>query len=173
MSAASLESYPQPAESEETGSLLVGCFNKQQTNNNKQKNAALHAASVINFAADTGLTQVECRHLAQVLQFHPAGQTIADELAGQVRARGRGPQGIRNPRALAQRLAKEATAHGVEKWRYAEIEAELRDAQAPVAPVVEPEQPMAQRETIERARIEARAIRQRHAAAQLARGSEK
>jgi hypothetical protein len=169
MSATPWKSYPQPEEKRETGSLLVGCFNKQQTNNNKQTNAACKAASAINFATGTGLTQVECRHLAQVLQFHPDGQTVADELAGQVRARGRGPEGIRNPRALAQRLAREATARGVERWRYAEVEAELRGAQAPVARVVEPERPMAQPETIERARVEARLIKERHAA-RLAQG---
>ena len=168
MSAAPLKSYPQPDESGETGKLLVVVINK---NNN---NAARSAAPALSFAAGSGLSQAEREHLTNLLQYHPHGQAIADELAGQLRARGRGPAGIRSPRALAARLAQEATARGVGLWHYHGDEAERRAVEASYAAGAEAAKPTpVSQETISRARDEARAIKARHAAARLAKGGGK
>ncbi|MGN8004031.1 hypothetical protein ACTJKQ_12635 [Acidovorax sp. 22279] len=165
MSATPRKSYPQPEEVGETGKLLVVVNTKNNNNNN---NAARSAAPVLSFANGSGLTQAEQEHLSKLLQYHPHGQAIADELAGQLRARGRGGAGIRSPRALAVRLAREATIRGVGLWYYCLDEADRRALQ-PGGTHDEAPAP-ASRETIERARAEAQAIRERMAAERLTRG---
>lgn len=162
MSGVPQQSYPQSNENRETGKLLV-VVNK--TNNN----AARSAAPGLKFAEGSGLTQAEREHLANLLQYHPHGQAIADELAGQLRARGRGLSGIRSPRALAARLVREATAHGVGLWHYWPDEAERRASQPSRVAHAEPATP-ASRETIDRAKAEMSAIRGRIAAERLAGG---
>lgn len=164
MSAAPLKNYPQPGE---TGKLLV------VVNKNNNNNAALRAASAISFASGSGLSEAEREHLAQLLLYHPHGQAVADELAGQLRARGRGPAGIRNPRALAMRLAREATAHGVGLWYYWQEESERRAMQNLHSTEAEAAKPAtASKETIAKAKAEMQAIRARQAAARLAGGSQ-
>jgi len=168
MSGAPQQSYPQSDDSRETGKLFV------VVDNNNNNNAAQRAASAISFASGSGLSKVEQEHLANLLEYHPHGQAIADELAGQMRARGRGLGGIRSPRALAARLTKEATARGVGLWYYWQDEAERRALQpSRVAAAEAASPPPARAETIARARQEAQAIKARHAAARLAQGGGK
>lgn len=124
MSTLSAKSHPQSEEGGETGKLLL-LVNKYKNNNNAERSAA----PVLSFANGSGLTQAEQEHLSKLLQYHPHGQAIADELAGQVRARGRGGAGIRSPRALAARLATEATTRGVGLWYYCLDEADRRALQ--------------------------------------------
>lgn len=160
MSATPQPIYPQSEEmgERETGKLLF-LFHK---NNN---NTVRRAVPALRFASGSGLTQAERERLENLLAAHPQGQTIVDELAGQLRARGRGPGGIRNPRALAARLAREATIRGVWLWYYCLEEATLREAElleaSEPAPIDEgPRQhvpaPPAVRQLAERLRRESR-----------------
>lgn len=87
------------------------------------------APAPILFSQGSGLTQAERQHLSQLLAYHPHGQAISDEVAGQLRARGRGAQGIRNPRGLAARLALVAMERGIHDWYFHEDEAALRAQQ--------------------------------------------
>lgn len=165
MSATPRKSSPTPVEGGETGKLLL-LVDKYKNNNNAERSAA----PVLSFANGSGLTQAEQEHLSKLLQYHPHGQAIADELAGQVRARGRGGAGIRSPRALAVQLAREATIRGVGLWYYCLDEAERRALQPGGTQTADEVPTPASRETIERARAEAQAIKARMAAEQLTRG---
>ena len=80
----------------------------------------------LEFAHDCAITDSEKAFLSRFLAHHPAAQIIIDELAGQVRQRGRGKPGIKNPRALAALLAREATSCGTDYWYNWQAEAELR-----------------------------------------------
>ncbi|KRB27806.1 hypothetical protein ASD94_08455 [Acidovorax sp. Root70] len=137
-----------------------------KNNNNNNNNAARSAAPPLCFSEGSALSQSEKEHLENLLSYHPEGQAIVDELAGQLRARGRGPGGIRNPRALAARLAREATARGVGLWYYHLDEAALRLREAEIRHAEEPPTrerqhvpaPRAVRELAERLRREVRGV---------------
>ena len=128
----------------------------------------------LEFALGCPLTDSEKSFLSRFLAHHAAAQTIVDELAGQVRQRGRGQSGIKSPRALAALLAREAMTHGTAFWYHWQDEAELRQGttheheheheqqQPQPAPL-----PLARPETIAAAKIEARRIKERHAQLQL------
>lgn len=164
----SKRSCPQADDLGETGKLLVVVVNSKNNNNNNN-NAARSAASDLSFADGSGLTQAEQEHLVNLLKYHPHGQSIADELAGQLRTRGRGSEGIRNPRALASRLIKEATVHGVGLWYYWPDEAKRRALQPTSVAGPEVRTP-ASPETIARAKAEMQSIKTRQAAARLSGG---
>ena len=122
----------------------------------------------LEFAHDCAITDSERAFLSRFLAYHPAAQIIVDELAGQVRQRGRGKPGIKSPRALAALLAREAIAHGTEYWYHWQDEAELRQVGQEAAdhkPSPRPTQPLAlaRPETLAAARIEAQRIKERHA----------
>lgn len=125
------------------------------------------------FSQNSGLTQAEREYLSQLLAYHPHGQAVADELVGQLRARGRGAQGVRNPRGLAARLARVAMEQGVGNWYFYKDEATLRaqqvqQRQAQSAP------PSASSALVRaRALVELQKIKARHAAAQLVQGGQK
>ena len=122
----------------------------------------------LEFGACTPLTEHERTFLQRFLGCHPEAQIILDELAGQVRQRGRGPGGIRSPRALAALLVREARAHGTESWYHWQDEAELRQRQGSTREQPQPAPlPSARPETIAAARIEANRIKERHAARRL------
>lgn len=126
----------------------------------------------LEFAQECPITDSEKAFLSRFLAYHPAAQTIVDELAGQVRQRGRGNRGIKSPRALAALLAREAIAHGTEFWYHWQNEAELRQVGQEAAdhkPSPQPTQPLAlaRPETLAAARIEAQRIKERHAERQL------
>ena len=128
----------------------------------------------LEFSPGCPLTDSEKSFLSRFLAKHAAAQTIIDELAGQVRQRGRGKHGIRSPRALAALLAREAIAHGTEFWYHWQDEAELRQGKGDArgAPPHEQTQPLAlaalaRPETLAAARSEAQRIKKRHAERQL------
>lgn len=133
----------------------------------------------LEFAHDCAITDSERAFLSRFLAYHPAAQIIVDELAGQVRQRGRGQHGIKSPRALAALLAREAIAHGTEFWYHWQDEAELREGgqvgQGTGATGATHEQqqpqpaplPLARPETIAAARVETQKIKERHAERRL------
>ena len=122
----------------------------------------------LEFAHDCAITDSEKAFLSRFLAHHPAAQIIIDELAGQVRQRGRGKHGIRSPRALAALLAREAIAHGTEFWYHWQDEAELRQRQGSTHEQPQPAPlPLARHETIAAARLETQKIKERHAQRQL------
>lgn len=125
--------------------------------------------SPIVFSQGSGFTQAEQQHLSQFLQFHPHGQAVADEVAGQLRARGRGPQGVRSPRGLAVRLARVAMEQGIQDWYFHEDEAALRAQR--VQQQAQPA-PLASAAVRARALEELQSIKARHLAARLAQGGE-
>ena len=124
----------------------------------------------LEFAHDCAITDSEKAFLSRFLAHHPAAQIIIDELARQVRQRGRGKPGIKNPRALAALLAREATSCGTDYWYNWQAEAELRqgkgDASGATHEQTQPA-PQARAETIAAARIEAKRIKERHAERRL------
>lgn len=124
----------------------------------------------LEFAQECPITDSERAFLSRFLAYHPAAQTIVDELAGQIRQRGRGQRGIQNPRALAALLAREATRCGTDYWYNWQPEAELRqgkgDARGATHEQTQPA-PQARAETIAAARIEAKRIKERHAERRL------
>lgn len=119
----------------------------------------------LEFAHDCAITDSEKAFLSRFLAHHPAAQIIIDELAGQVRQRGRGKPGIKNPRALAALLAREATRCGTDYWYNWQSEAELRQAEGTTSKPTSTQ--MARPETIAAARLEAQKIRERHAERRL------
>ena len=122
----------------------------------------------LEFAHDCAITDSEKAFLSRFLAHHPAAQIIIDELAGQVRQRGRGKPGIKNPRALAALLAREATRCGTDYWYNWQSEAELRQAEGTTSKPTQPvSTQMARPETIAAARLEAQKIRERHAERRL------
>ncbi len=122
----------------------------------------------LEFAASSPLTDQERTFLHGFLACHPEAQIILDELAGQLRQRGRGPRGIRSPRALAALLVREARAHGTESWYHWQDEAELRQRQGSTHEQPQPAPlPLARHETIAAARLETQKIKERHAQRQL------
>ena len=125
----------------------------------------------LEFSPECPFTDSERKFLCESLAQHAeAAQLIADEVAGQIRQRGRGQKGIRSPRALASRLAIEAMAHGTASWYNWQAEAELRqdkgDARGATHEQTQPA-PQARAETIAAARIEAKRIKERHAERRL------
>lgn len=121
------------------------------------------------FSQGSGLTKAEQQHLSHLLKFHPHGQAISDEVAGQLRARGRGAQGIRSPRGLAARLARVAMEQGIQDWYFHEDEAALRAQR--VQQQAQPA-PLASAAVRARALEELQSIKARHLAARLAQGGE-
>lgn len=124
----------------------------------------------IQFDMGVQLSDPERSFLSTFLSNHPDGQLIADELAGQIRLRGRGRGGIRNPRALAALLAREATTHGTHFWYNHQEENERRKQPTPSLKVKTPEAEttrQASPETLAAARAEAQKIKERHAASRL------
>lgn len=124
----------------------------------------------LEFAHECPLTDSERAFLSSYLAYHPAAQTIVDELAGQIRQRGRGQRGIQNPRALTALLAREATRCGTDAWYNWQAEAELRqgigDARGATREQPQPA-PLARPETIAAARLETQKIKERHAERRL------
>lgn len=124
------------------------------------------APAPILFSPGSGLTQAEQQHLSHLLQYHPHGQAISDEVAGQLRTKGRGaPPRIGNPRGLAARLARVALERGVEDWYFCLDEAALRTIQPPQAQPA-PASPAVRA----RALLELQNIKARYLAARLERG---
>ena len=126
----------------------------------------------LEFSPGCPFTDSERKFLCESLAQHAEAQLIADEVAGQVRQRGRGKAGIKSPRALAALLARVAIAHGTESWHYWQDEEELRQVDQEAVdhkPSPGPTQPLAlaRPETLAAARTEARRIKERHAARQL------
>lgn len=129
----------------------------------------------LEFAPGCPLTDPEKAFLSRFLAHHAAAQIIVDELAGQVRRRGRGQRGIQSPRALAALLAREAMTNGTAFWYNWQDEAELRQmgqgAAADIKPSPSPRPTLplvlARPETLAAARTEAQRIKERHAERQL------
>lgn len=122
----------------------------------------------LEFAPGCPLTDPEKAFLSRFLAHHAAAQIIVDELAGQVRQRGRGQRGIQSPRALAALLAREAMTNGTAFWYNWQDEAELRQAEGTTSKPAQPvSTQMARPETIAAARLEAQKIRERHAERRL------
>ena len=125
----------------------------------------------LEFAQECPITDSERAFLSRFLEYHPAAQTIVDELAGQIRQRGRGQRGIKSPRALAALLAREAMTHGTAFWYHWQDEAELRQGAQVGQHEQQRPQPappqLARPETIAAAKIEARRIKESHAQRQL------
>lgn len=143
--------------------------------NESESPAPAPAQIQLEFAQCCPLTDSEQSFLCASLARHSEAQLIADELAGQMRKRGRGQKGIRDPHALASLLAREALANGTQYWYHWQAEAELRQqgqgAAADNKPSAGPTPPAAlarvRPETLAAARIEAQRIKERHAERRL------
>jgi hypothetical protein len=121
------ESYPQPSPQKTLRKLLL----VPSLTNNNNKNAPRFEPAII-FESDLItkglLNESDLTYLENMLAHHPLGQVVGDELAGQLRARGRGLGGVRSPRGLAKTLLRAAILVGVEDWVYEGEEAALRSS---------------------------------------------
>jgi hypothetical protein len=123
----SAESYPQSCSKNTLRKLLLVPISL--TNNNQNAQRFEPSLFFENDLVEKGLlTTADLSYLHGNLACHPFGQVVADELAGQLRARGRGLGGVRSPRGLAKTLLAAAMAAGVDGWAYESQEAAVRAA---------------------------------------------
>jgi hypothetical protein len=118
------ESYPQPSHQKTLRKLFV--INNINNNNQNAQRFEVELFFESDLLEKALLAQADLIYLRSMLAYHPFGQHVADELAGQLRARGRGLGGVRSPRGLAKTLANAAITGGVDGWVYESQEAALR-----------------------------------------------